>query len=61
MLASVFADPQLGQAPSVFINKNFKDFADPAIQADLASRQCRFIANFAKGHEYLESLLRPRH
>jgi hypothetical protein len=57
MLAAVFADTSVNAATSVFINKNSKDFADPAIQTDLQSRQCKFIGSFANARQRIDSIL----
>ena len=57
VLASVLRDPRLGLTPSCFLNRNIKDFADPAIVAELARRQCKLIGRFDHGLQYVQSAL----
>lgn len=55
MLASVLGDAASG-APSIFANKNRKDFVGQDIDAELKRRNCKLVANFAAARSYLDSL-----
>jgi hypothetical protein len=57
VLASVLRDARLGLTPSCFLNRNTKDFDDPAIVAELARRQCKLIGHFDHGLGYIRSML----
>jgi len=57
VLASVLRDPQLGVAPSCFLNRNTRDFDDPAIVAEFTRRRCRMIGRFDRGLQYIQSAL----
>ena len=56
-LASVLRDPQLGAVPSCFLNRNTRDFDDPAIVAEFTRRQCRMIGRFDHGLRYVQCAL----
>lgn len=49
MLAAVLADAASRPSPSVFLNRNTKDFDDPAIAARLRALGCELIGSFAGG------------
>lgn len=55
VLASVLADPQLGKSGSCFLNRNTKDFSEPALRAALNKKRCKVIGTFAAGLQYVES------
>jgi predicted nucleic acid-binding protein len=60
MLASVLLDGKGGTQPSAFLNTKVKDFADPAIRAELTKRSCAFIGRFSAGVAWAEAQLRGR-
>ncbi|MEO5731930.1 MAG: hypothetical protein ABI134_17285 [Byssovorax sp.] len=51
MLASVLADATGRQSPSVFLNRNTKDFGDPDVRARLKHVDCDLIGSFNDGLE----------
>lgn len=59
VLASVLSDPVMGSTPSCFLNRNTRDFDDPAIKAALKQRGCKLIGSFDTGFEYLQHVLKP--
>ena len=46
-------------APSYFIRKNRKDFDNPAIHAELATYDCRFVDSFVDGVRLLRGRTMP--
>ena len=55
MLATVYEHARARRSPSVFLNRNSKDFDDPLIVKMLAEEGCRLCFNFDEGLQ----LLRP--
>lgn len=49
MLASVLADATARPSPSIFLNRNTKDFGDPDIKDRLARVDCTLIWKFSDG------------
>jgi predicted nucleic acid-binding protein len=57
MLASVLSDAAAKPSPSVFINRNTKDFDDPDIKKRLAQENCKLVWKFDDGLAYVASRL----
>ena len=57
MLASVLSHLDAAPATSVFLNRNTKDFDDPAIVAELRQRDCKFLPSFDGGLAHVERKL----
>ena len=57
VLSSVVGDPKLGEAASCFLNRNVKDFDDPAVVDELTAKTCRVIGAFTGGLEFIKSQL----
>jgi predicted nucleic acid-binding protein len=57
MLASVLADATGHKAPSVFLNRNTKDFGDPDVRARLKQVDCDVIGSFNGGLERVRHTL----
>jgi predicted nucleic acid-binding protein len=57
MLASVLADAAERPSPSIFLNRNTKDFDDPDIRARLAQVDCTLIGSFHGGLDRVRYLL----
>jgi hypothetical protein len=49
MVSAVFRDAAMSNAPSVFLNRNTKDFLDPDVKQYLASVHCSVIGSFESG------------
>ncbi|MCA9564080.1 MAG: hypothetical protein KC561_11360 [Myxococcales bacterium] len=47
----------VGMPPSVFLNRNKKDFQDPTVLDLLGSVNCKLLTSFRAGCEYLEHTL----
>jgi len=60
MLASVLEDATARRSPSVFLNRNTRDFDDQDIVAKLHDLDCSFIGSFQKGLQRVETALRRR-
>lgn len=58
VLASVLADPELGKDDSCFLNRNTKDFSEPALRDALKKERCIVFGKFAAGLQYVESRIR---
>ncbi len=58
--SSVIADlrAQRGDVVKCFLSRNPKDFDDPAINAELGSFGCRYIAKFTDGLSYIQNILK---
>ncbi|MBC8071528.1 MAG: hypothetical protein IAG13_24585 [Deltaproteobacteria bacterium] len=53
VLASVICDPGFGATESCFLNRNAKDFDDPAVTDVLRSASCRLIVSFDQGRQFI--------
>src|SRR5690606_23883662 len=53
VLASVLEDPAFGHHPSCFLNRNTRDFEDPAIIEILRAGKCRFLGSFVSGVRHI--------
>lgn len=58
ILASVMKDPQLGQEPSCFLNRNTKDFGQAFIIDLLKQRACKLIGSFDDGLAHVRNALK---
>lgn len=59
VLASVLGDLDASPASSCFLNRNTKDFDDPAIVSALAASDCRMLGSFDHGLQHVLAQLRP--
>ncbi|AUX21206.1 uncharacterized protein SOCEGT47_016850 [Sorangium cellulosum] len=57
MLASVLADATARPSPSLFLNRNTKDFYDPGIVARLGETRCEFVGSFDGGLARVRKML----
>ncbi|HEU4728756.1 MAG TPA: hypothetical protein VFT22_12720 [Kofleriaceae bacterium] len=57
MLASVLDDAKRRPSPSIFINRNTKDFDDPDVKALLRAVDCDLIGSFDDGLARVRSVL----
>jgi hypothetical protein len=61
MLACVLADAAVRRSPSVFLNRNTKDFANPNVRTRLKQVDCDLIMSFKDGLERVtHELAKPR-
>jgi predicted nucleic acid-binding protein len=58
VLASILGDLAGNSSPSCFLNRNTKDFDDPAIVSALTDRACRMLGSFDNGIQYALAQLR---
>jgi hypothetical protein len=58
VLVSVLRDLETCRRPSCFLNRNSKDFDDPAITDTLENLGCKYLGGFDSGLEYVQSQLR---
>jgi predicted nucleic acid-binding protein len=60
ILASVIEDlPTRPKGTKCFLNRNAKDFADPAVYDELNKHDCKMIPSFKHGHAYILNVLPP--
>jgi hypothetical protein len=52
VLASVLGDLATFPMPSCFLNRNTKDFDDPAIVSALSACDCKMLGSFETGLQY---------
>ncbi len=57
VLAAVQLDLDANPAESCFLNRNTKDFGDPAVLADLQHRNCKLLGSFVNGLSFVRSKL----
>jgi predicted nucleic acid-binding protein len=57
MLAAVYLDAAKHNMPSIFLNRNWKDFLDPDVKSHLASVGCGVIGSFDDGLARLKRLV----
>jgi predicted nucleic acid-binding protein len=57
MVAAVYHDAAKRHTPSVFLNRNIKDFLDPDVKKYLASVSCTVIGSFDNGLARINSAL----
>lgn len=53
VLASVVGDPSFGAEPSCFLNRNAKDFDDPAVVDELRAGDCKLFVSFDRGRAFV--------
>lgn len=58
VLGSVLRDPNLGQGPSCFMNRNTKDFDEPSIKNELEKYGCELKGSFVAGLSYVRHKLK---